>query len=262
LETTLHHQLKDYFRQPDAPIEVQLQRYRIDAVNGDRLVEIQRSGLSAIRNKIEDLLKQGFMVDLVKPIVARKRLIKLDAFDGQEVERRWSPYSGSILDLFDELLYFTRTFPHPRLRLLVPLITIEEARYPGHGRRRRHRVGDFMVKDRQIMELHETHEFSSAKDLTKLLPCSVLPKQFDTGDLARELSIPRHEAQRIAYVLKKTGALIETGKKRNAIRYRMVTAKESRAAFKAKGATLPHSRLARKILRDALAKHFLQKKAA
>lgn len=262
METTLHHQLKEYFRQPDAPIEVQLHRYRIDAINGDRLVEIQRSGLASIRNKIEDLLKRGFIIDLVKPIVTRKRLIKLDAFDGQEIERRWSPYSGSILDLFDELLYFTRTFPHPRLRLLVPLITIEEARYPGHGKRRRRRVGDFIVKDRQIMELHETHEFSSARDLTKLLPGKALAKQFDTGDLARELSIPRHEAQRIAYVLKKTGALIETGKQGNAIRYRMVTAKESKSAFREKLATLPNSRLVAKILRDAVANHYLQKKAA
>ena len=52
METTLHRQLKDYFRQSDSQLEVRLGRYRIDVVNGNRLVEIQRSGLASIRSKI------------------------------------------------------------------------------------------------------------------------------------------------------------------------------------------------------------------
>ena len=44
-----------------------------------------------------------------------------------------------MLDLFEELVHFTRVFPHPRLTLEVVLVEIEEWRYPGHGRRRRWR---------------------------------------------------------------------------------------------------------------------------
>ena len=43
---------------------------------------------------------------------------------------------GTFVDLFDELVHFTRVFPHPRLALEVVLVEIEEWRYPGHGRRR------------------------------------------------------------------------------------------------------------------------------
>jgi hypothetical protein len=260
VETTLHHQLKDFFREPDAPIEVQLGRFRIDVINRDRLVEIQRSGLASIRKKIETLLGDGFRVDVIKPLVLKKQLIKLNARNGREVDRRWSPLNGSILDLFDELLYFTRTFPHPHLRLITPLITIEEIRYPGHGRRRRHRQSDFQVLDRRILDIHETHCFSNALDLGQLLPADLLSQEFGTVDLARALSVDRYQAQKIAYVLRKTGAVIDTGKIRNAIQYRSVTAGESKRALTLKLPDAAQRKQAKTFLKNAIEKH--QSKAA
>jgi len=53
------------------------------------------------------------------------------------VSRRWSPKRGAAVDIFDDLVHFTRAFPHKRLTLEVPLVEVEELRYPGHGRRRR-----------------------------------------------------------------------------------------------------------------------------
>ena len=233
METTLHRQLKEKFREPGSEIEVKLGRYRIDVVNGQRLMEIQRSGLSSIRDKIGKLLKDGYTVDVVKPLVSRKRLIKLNRKDGKEVDRRWSPLRGTILDLFDELIYFTRVFPHPNLTLITPLIQIEEIRYPGHGKRRRRRAGDFVVGDRMILEMEDAHTFRTVHDLHLLLP-SDLPKVFDTQQLANGLGVPRHQAQRIAYVMRKTGAAIETGKQGNSILCRLATKTESRQALRKK----------------------------
>ncbi len=233
METTLHRQLKDQFREPDSEIEVKLGRYRIDVVNGERLVEIQQSGLAAIRDKINKLLSQGYTVDVVKPLVARKRLIKLNRKNGKEVERRWSPLRCSVLNIFDELLYFTRVFPHPNLTLIAPLVEIEEYRYPGHGRRRRRRSTDFQVKDRQIVQMTELHSFSQVSDLHRLLPDD-LPKEFDTKELAKGLGVPRYQAQRIAYVLRKTGSIIETGKRGNSIICRCATQREADRELKKK----------------------------
>jgi len=230
METTLHRQLKQKFRQPGSEVEVKLGRYRIDVVNGQRLMEIQRSGLSSIRDKIGNLLNQGYIVDVVKPLVSRKRLIKLNCKNGREVDRRWSPLRGTVLDLFDELIYFTRVFPHPNLTLITPLIQIEEIRYPGHGKRRRRRNGDFIVSDRMILEMEDAHTFRTVHDLHSLLPPS-LPEVFDTKQLAEGLEVPRHQAQRIAYVMRKTGAAVETGKRGNAILCRLATQSESRKAL-------------------------------
>lgn len=227
METTLHRQLKDEFCDPGSEIEVKLGRYRIDVVNGDRLIEIQRSSLSSIRDKIADLLSQGYIVDVVKPLVARKQLVKLSRKGGDEVDRRWSPKRGTILNLFDELIYFTRVFPHPNLTLIAPMVQIKEVRYPGRGRRRRRRKNDFVIHDRSIVKLEEACFFRSVLDLQKLLPRR-LPKQFGTKELAAALKVPRHQAQQIAYVLRKTGAVVETGKQGNAIMCRLATKRESK----------------------------------
>ena len=222
METTLHRQLKEHYCDPEARVEVKLGRYRIDVVNGDRLVEIQRSGLAAIRDKVNCLCADGYQVDVVKPLIARKRLVKLSSENGVETSRRWSPVRATLLNVFDELLYFTRVFPHPNLRMLIPLIEIEEVRYPGHGRRRRRRAGNFVVKDRFILDIHETHVFETVVDLQSLLPQD-LPKKFDTAELATGLSVSRDQAQRIGYVLRKTGVAQECGKRGNAILYKLVS---------------------------------------
>jgi hypothetical protein len=230
METTLHRQLKEEFCDPGSQIEVKLGQYRIDVVSGKRLIEIQRSSLSSIRDKISKLLSEGYIVDVVKPLVARKRLIKLNKKGGTEIERRWSPFRGTILDLFDELIYFTRVFPHPNLTLIAPMVQIEEIRYPGHGRRRRKRQEDFVVHDRQILELEDACFFRTVHDLNALLPKN-LPKTFDTKQLSEALDVPRHQAQKIAYVMRKTGAAIEVGKQGNSVICRLATKRESTKAL-------------------------------
>jgi len=237
METTLHQQLKEKFREPGSEIEVKIGRYRIDVVNGQRLVEIQRSGLAAIRDKINVLLKD-FEVDVVKPLIVRKRLIKFDKGEaGKIVDQRWSPRRGSILDLFDELLYFTRVFPHPNLRLIAPLIEIEEHRYPGHGKRRRRRKGDFEVKDRFLSKIHGVETFQTAADLHRLMPAN-LPSPFDSAHLAAGLGIDRWIAQRIAYVLRHTGSAKLVGKKGNTNLFKLVSQVSGRRRSKKKAAAV------------------------
>lgn len=229
METSLHRQLKEVFRLPNSEIEVKVGRYRIDVVNEGRLVEIQQSGLAAIRDKVSVLLKSKHKVDVIKPLVSRKRLIKLDGKSGKIVDSRWSPKKGTVLDLFDELVYFTRVFPHRNLHLIVPLVEIEETRYPGHGRRRRWRKSDFQIEDRQLVKVEMIHTFRTAKDLHRLLP-EDLPSPFDTGDLAEGLGIGRGQAQRIAYVLRNTGSAKQTGKKGNSWLYELSKSRKRRSA--------------------------------
>ena len=168
----------------------------------------------------------------MKPVVARKKLVKLSRKNGRITDARWSPKRQTILGFFEELIYFTEVFPHPNLKMIVPLITVEEIRYPGQGRRRWRRKANFVVKDRKILEVLDSHEFSTSGDLQKLIPN--LPREWDTGELAKTLSIPRWEAQKIAYVLRKTGTAKEVGKRGNAIVCRFVTGKEARAELSAK----------------------------
>ena len=154
METSLHRQLKEMYADENAQTEVPLAGYRIDAVRRGLLIEIQHGPLSAIRDKIRDLLKKHRVL-VVKPIVAEKMLVKQDAKSGNVVSRRKSPKRGNLLDVFDELVYFTRVFPHRRLALEVALVTVEEWRYPGHGRRRRHRDNDHQIEDQRLVDQPE-----------------------------------------------------------------------------------------------------------
>jgi hypothetical protein len=217
METTLHRQFKERYTTPGALVEQRLGRFRIDVVQPDQLVEIQLASLTAIRDKIAVLLKKHHVL-VVKPIVVRKHLIKLRRAGGKLVSRRVSPKRQSLLDIFDELVHFTRVFPHRRLTLEVPLIEIEELRYPGHGRRRRWRENDHQVEDQRLLEVVAVHEFRSAGDLCRLLP-PALPRPFHTGHLAERLGIERWIAQRMAYCLRETGAVQSVGKLRGAWLY-------------------------------------------
>ena len=213
METSLHRQLKQLYADRGARVEAPLDNYRIDVICNGALIEIQHGSLAAIRRKVQELLR-SHRVLVVKPIVLQKRLVKQQTRGGKILGRRVSPKRGSVIDLFDQLIYFTRVFPHQNLTLEVPLVDVEEWRYPGHGRRRRRRRNDHQVEDQRLLKLHRVYRFRTSGDLLQLVPRE-LPNPFHTGHLAAKMDIPRWMAQRIAYCLRHMGGLNEVGKQGN-----------------------------------------------
>jgi hypothetical protein len=223
METSLHRDLKLLYAGKKAQFEVPVAGYRVDALSRGRLIEVQHGSFTAIRDKVRALLGEH-QVTVVKPIVARKVLVKQAAKGGEVLERRLSPKRGTLLDLFDALVHFTRVFPHPRLTLEVILVEVEEWRYPGHGRRRRWRLNDHEVEDQKLLAIHGKHRLRTAADLARLVRCP-LPPTFHTGELAASLDVRRWVAQRIAYCLHRTGAVREVGKQGNARLYEWACAR-------------------------------------
>lgn len=223
METSLHQQLKSLYAGEGGATEVRLGRFRIDAVRDGELIEVQHAGLASIRDKVRRLL-ETHSVRVVKPIVTRKVLVRLDGPGGKVTSQRQSPKRCGPIDLFHELLHFTRTFPHPRLTLEAPEVELQETRVPGHGRRRRWRRGDFVVEDQTLLSVGVSHVVRTADDLFGLLPAR--PQgEFDTATLAALIDQPRWIAQRICYVLRETGAARVTGKRGNANVYEAAAVK-------------------------------------
>ncbi len=221
MESTLHRQLKDEYADAHSEIEVPFGKYRIDVVRDGQLIEIQHASLSSIRDKIGKLVKKHSVL-VVKPIIVRRQLVKLNKKNGKEVERRLSPKRGKLWDLFDELVYFTRVFPHPNLSLEVPLIDIEEYRFPGHGRRRRWRKRDHVVQDRKLVTIHDRYFFGGPEDFCRMLP-GTLPSPFHTGQLAKAIGVDRWVAQRMAYCFRNMGVAEQVGKQGNAWLYELTS---------------------------------------
>ncbi len=236
METSLHRVLKHHYADDRNCLEVPLGEYRIDALAGDWLVEIQHGTLAAIRDKVAALLK-SHQVLIVKPLLKSKQLIKRKKKDGRVIGRRKSPRRANWLDIFDELLYFTRVFPHPRLAIEFVMVDIEEWRYPGHGRRRRWSKKDFVIEDQKLVEIHDATRLQRLEDLWSPLGDLQLPRPFHTGHLAEQLGVCRNTAQRIAYVMRETAAIKQVGKQGNAILYnrsKKGTAKINKAKKKQK----------------------------
>lgn len=231
METSLHRELKRRYAGRSARTEVAIGKYRIDAVSRGRLIEIQHGSLAAIRDKIGRLVAQHRVL-VVKPIVQTKLLVKQPGPGEPALTRRLSPKRGTLVDIFDELVYFTRVFPHPRLELEVVLVDIEERRYPGHGRRRRWRQGDHVVDDQKLLAIGRSVRLRRAADLVKLIPAR-LPAEFHTQALAQLCGVRRDAAQRIAYCLREMRAVRQIGKQGNALLYRLPRRKSGRNANEA-----------------------------
>jgi hypothetical protein len=219
METTLHRQLKALYAPGEDEREIALEGFRIDAVQDDRLVEIQCASLSAIRRKIERLILRHDVL-VVKPLAVRKFLVTRRGRRGATVSSRYSPLRATPLNLFHELVHFLPPFPHPRLTVEIVLVEVEERRT---GIPQKRRFGkDYRVDDRLLREVRQKVTLRTVNDLRALLP--PLPDEFGTDDLADAAGIPRWLAQKAAYCLRKMGGVEVAGKRRNSWMYRLAEA--------------------------------------
>jgi hypothetical protein len=154
--------------------------------------------------------------------------VKLSRKGGRVIDERLSPRQGNLLELFDELVYFTRAFPHRNLTLEVLLVDIEELRCPRPNKRRPWRK-QFAIEDQRLIATQRTLEIATASDLMQLIRCPLAPT-FGTAHLAESLDIERWRAQRIAYVLRESGALAAIGRQRGAWIYQWTEELQRRAA--------------------------------
>ncbi|MGD9855786.1 MAG: hypothetical protein AB7U20_12650 [Planctomycetaceae bacterium] len=216
METTLHRQLKAVYCADPERHEVRIDGYRIDAVSDAGLIEIQQAGLGAIRTKVRALL-HAHRVIVVKPLVARRVLIKRRRRGGAVQSTRTSPKHATFFDLFDDFVHFAGLFPHPRLSLDVLLTEQEEHRIITGQRRRRDK--GYRVEDRRLVSIVDRCRLQHCEDLRELLPDS-LPEVFSTSDIAERASVPRWLAQKAAYCLRMTGTAELVGKSGNVLLYR------------------------------------------
>jgi hypothetical protein len=216
METSLHRQLKSLYSAEPSAQEVRLDAFRIDAVHEGRLIEIQQGSLGAIRPKIRRLLEQHDVL-VVKPLAARKLLIRRKRAGGKIVSTRLSPRHETIADLFADLVYFVDVFPHPRLTLEVVLTRQEEHRVT--ARKKWWRGPDFRVTDRLLVGIEGRVILKDTADLLRLLPDG-LGETFTTQEIARLAPMPRWLAQKMAYCLRKMGAVESLEKRGNSWVYR------------------------------------------
>jgi hypothetical protein len=217
-ETSLHEAVKRWYAQPGDRLEAWVDGYLIDIVRDDRLIEIQTGNFSAIKAKLEDLVRQH-QVRLVHPIAQTKWIVRLDARGGR-VSRRRSPKRGRVEDLFLELVYIPHLMEDPKFSLEALMVHSEEELIDdGRGSWRRRR---WSVHDRLLLDVVGRATFSAPADFKKLLP-EALPEEFTTRELADILGLRANIAQKMTYCLRHMDVLDTIGKRGRARLYSIKT---------------------------------------
>lgn len=218
-EKPLHASLKAWCAQPGDQFEVIVDGFVIDLVREGLLLEIQTGNFSSIKSKLTKLVP-SHPIRLIYPIAQEKWIVKLAKEDGDRVARRKSPKRGRVENLFSEMVSFPQLLSHPNFSLEV-LMTREEETRRYDGKRGWRRKG-WVIEERRLLDVVDQRLFGEPADWLTLLPQGL--ELFTARDLAEALALTLTLAQKMAYCLRKAGAVHLMGKRERANLYRVVDA--------------------------------------
>ena len=213
-EKPLHASLKEFYAQPDSRFEVSVDGFVIDIVQGDLLIEIQTGNFASIKMKLNKLVC-SHRVRLVYPIAHEKWIVKLPKDKDGEITRRKSPKRGRVEELFWEMVSFPHLLSHPNFSITVVMTKEEEVKRfsPNLNWRRR----GWGIVERRLLDVVKQVVFNGPVDWLSLLPDGI--EKFTTKDLVEKLGIGKQLAQKMAYSLRKAGAIELIGKEGRANLY-------------------------------------------
>ena len=166
-ERSLHNAIKKWYYRKGDKFERKVDKYFIDIVRKDLLIEVQTRNFFAIKKKLEELLK-SHKVRLVYPIACEKWIVKLK--NSKTASRRKSPKTGTIFDIFKELINIRDIVSSASFSLEILLIAEEQIRTDdGKGSWRRKGVS---ITDRKLLAVKERIELNTKSDYLIFVPGS------------------------------------------------------------------------------------------
>lgn len=215
-EKPLHASLKQWYARPGDRFEVMVDRFVIDIVRDDLLIEIQTGNFSSIKSKLTNLVRYH-RVRLVYPIVQEKWIVRSATRNGTEAIRRKSPKKGRMEDLFWELVSIPQLLSNQNFSLEVLMIRGEEVRrYTNAKRRMRKR---WLLEGRRLLDVLDQRSFGQSADWLRFVPDGL--ESFTTSDLAGRMNTRRDLAQKMAYCLREARMIELIGKRGRANLYRV-----------------------------------------
>ena len=211
-ERGLHAELKEWLREPGDLVEGNVWGYRADIIRGDLIIEIQTGNFPQIRAKLEKLLK-GYRVRLVHPVPEKRWVIR--DVDGKR-QRRVSPRTGRVEEVFNELVYCPTLPLNPKFSLEVIMVHAEEKQAVRWRGKRRTR---YTVTERHLVKVVGREVFEKPGDYLRLLP--EMNGAFTARQLSKASKMRITLARRMVYCLAKMGLIEEVGTVARAKLYRV-----------------------------------------
>ena len=202
-EYSLHADLKKKYKQEKGEMEVKIDKYIVDVVNKDHLIEIQTKNFSQIREKLQNLLQSGYFITLVHPIYDEK---VFRTQNGDKFSVRTSPKKENLLSIFNELIYIPELFHYPNFNLEIVFTKVEIIRIKNGNK--------FKIKDKKLVKINRIVKFSKIEDLLFIIPYE-LQLSLTTKNLMVRLGINYSLASKLIYFFSRTGILTMIEKEGN-----------------------------------------------
>ena len=215
-EKPLHASLKQWYARPGDRFEVPVDRFVVDIVRDDLLIEIQTRNFASINAKLGELTR-SYEVRLVYPVVQEKWIVRSASANGMAVRRK-SPKRGRLEDLFWELVSIPQLLAHPNFSLEVLMIREEEVRRY-EVKRKKWRSKGWVIEGRRLVDVVDRRLFVKSADWLAFVPEGL--QSFTTKDLATVANTRRDLAQKMAYCLRQARMIELIGRQGRANLYRV-----------------------------------------
>lgn len=216
-ERTLHVILKNFYESDAAFHEVKTGRFTADIKRGCDIVEIQTRAFRNLREKLPVLLEEN-TVKVVFPIAEKKYITWIDPQSGEMSERRKSPKSGSIWDMFLELWEIRKLLPSEGLSFDAVYLEIEEYKFlTGRSRDKKHYGA--VRAERIPTKLLKIETYESAEDFKSILP--KLPSEFTVAEFKEAAKLKTGFAGKIISTLATLGVIEKCGERKRAYLYKI-----------------------------------------
>ncbi len=221
-EKTLHRVLKSYFANGEMIAEAPVNKYVADLLGDSSIIEIQTNTFSGLRDKLQSLLKLKPVV-LVYPIAQKKWIHYIQSDSGEVSERKRSPKTGRITDVFPEMMFISRFLIGQGLTIRVVLLEIEEYRTVTNTLNRYGKPCSIRY-DRVPTDIFSVYDFCDVTDYAELIPLE-LDSVFTKKELMNSLHMRTggRRSSAASYVLQYVGAIEQAGKNGNSYLYRKKT---------------------------------------
>lgn len=220
MEKGIHRALKLVIQEDIEKQEVPLAGYMIDAITEDGILhEVQSQKFYRIKEKLADLLEQGYKVNLVYPIATTKQIQWVDT-DGTFLELRKSPKKMKPIHVLAELYGLPdEVLKHEHFQCTIyELDTVEYKIQDGYGVNKRSRATKY---EQEISQINRVTIFDNYKKYMELLE-PITMKDFTVVDFASYRKVKKEDGQKILKLLHRL-EMIEREKQGKAYIYNWIS---------------------------------------
>jgi len=223
-EKKLHRILKLYFEEDTVFHEVPCEGYIADIKKEDKIIEIETSGFTGLREKLAAYLPHC-KVSLVYPLAYVRTVSWIDPESGEISPKRRSPKKEDVYDLLFECIYIQDFLTHPNLTILGVCLEMQEYRmldgWSRDKKRGSHRY------ERIPTDLFDILVLDNKESYRRLLPESC-ETEFTMKQFCQAIGKNQYTGRAIMKIFQKLELVQQCGKKGRCLLYSRLSDSASR----------------------------------